>query len=481
MLAFGGFVGGCLLAYAGISALAGFMPRQGVPWETQIRLDQPVLLFAAFAAALATVGFGVFPAVQSARRDVLAGTAIGGRTTAGRRQTRMRGGLVVAQVALSMILLLGAGLLMRTFVKLIGADLGVDQRNVLVAGVGFPPRPDVSPESQRQFYRELLDRLGSIPGVRAAAVSNGPAPFAGNTTAFRIPGIVVPEQASALVVVSSEGLFSTATIPLLRGREFSALDVDRLNRVAVVNETLARKYFGAEDPLGRTIFIARLTTLPVPVADPTFEIIGVVRDMANQGPRELPIPQVFIPYPFRGPAALTLTVRTAGEPMRVVDALRREMLSIDSEVALVEPTPLEELIQRNVFARPRFSLLVLGIFAATGVLLVALGVYGVLAYTVSQQTREIAIRMALGGQRGDVIQMVLRLGLQLVGVGLAIGIASSLATNRLLVSQLWNISPHDPLTFAAAVLIVLTIGAVACWVPARRAVRVEPMAALRQE
>jgi len=203
--------------------------------------------------------------------------------------------------------------------------------------------------------------------------------------------------------------------------------------------------------------------------------------MANQGPRDLPMPQVFIPYPFRGPAGLTLTVRTAGEPMALVNAIRREMQSIDPEVALLEPTLVEEMIRQSLFARPRFSLLVLGIFAVTGVLLVALGVYGVLAYTVSQQTREIAIRMALGGQRGDVIQMVLRLGLQLVGAGLAIGVAASLATNRLLVSQLWNISPHDPLTFAVAMLIVLTIGAVACWVPARRAVRVEPMTALRQD
>jgi putative ABC transport system permease protein len=481
LLASGGLAGGCLLAYAGVSALAGYMPRQGVPWETQIRLDLPVLVFAACAAVLATVGFGVFPALQSARRDVLAGTAIGGRTTAGRRQTRMRGSLVIAQVALSMILLLGAGLLMRTFVNLIGADLGIDQRNVLAAGVGFPPRPNAPPESQRVFYRELIDRLGSMPGVHAAAISNGPAPFAGMTSAFRMPGIAVPEQASVLVVVGSEGLFTTAGIPLVKGRTFSALDVDRLNRVAVVNETLARKYFGAEDPLGRSIFLTRLTTLPVPVADPMFEIVGVVRDMANQGPRELPMPQVFIPYSFRGPSGLTLTVRTAAEPMALVGAIRRELLSLDPEVALIQPTPLEEMIRQNVFARPRFSVLVLGIFAATGVLLVALGVYGVLAYTVSQQRREIAIRMALGGQRSDVIQMVLRLGLQLVGAGLVIGAAASLATNRLLVTQLWNISPHDPLTFGVAMLLVLAIGAAACWLPARRAVRVEPMAALRQE
>ena len=167
--------------------------------------------------------------------------------------------------------------------------------------------------------------------------------------------------------------------------------------------------------------------------------------------------------------------------MRSLAAIRREMAAVDSQVALIDPLTLEELIQRVIFARPRFTLLMLGIFAATGVLLVALGVYGVLAYTVSQQTREIAIRMALGGQRGDVIRMVLRLGLTLVGVGLVIGVAASLATNRLLASQLWNISPHDPLTFGAAIAIVLTIGVVACLVPARRAVRVEPMAALRQE
>jgi putative ABC transport system permease protein len=167
--------------------------------------------------------------------------------------------------------------------------------------------------------------------------------------------------------------------------------------------------------------------------------------------------------------------------MRVVDAVRREIQAVRREVALVEPTAMEDLIQRVFYARPRFSLLVLGIFACTGIVLVAFGVYGVLAYTVSQQTREIAIRMALGGERGHVVRMVLRLGLQLVGVGLIIGVATSLATNRLLVNQLWNTSPNDPLTFAAAITAILAMAALACWIPARRAVRVEPMVALRHE
>jgi putative ABC transport system permease protein len=284
-----------------------------------------------------------------------------------------------------------------------------------------------------------------------------------------------------LVVFASERLFSAVGIPLIKGRELSAADINQSHHVVVINETLARKHFGSDDPLGRTIVLSRLTSLPVPVADPAFEVVGIARDVSNQGPRDLPSPQVFIPFPFRGPGGFTLLVRTLDDPMRSLAAVRREVTAIDSQVALTDPLTLEELIQRAIFARPRFTLLVLGIFAVTGIMLVALGVYGVLAYTVSQQTREIAIRMALGGQRADVMRMVLRLGLQLVAAGLAIGVAASFATNRLLVSQLWKVTPNDPLTFAAGIAIVVVIGALACWVPARRAVRVEPMTALRQD
>jgi putative ABC transport system permease protein len=224
-----------------------------------------------------------------------------------------------------------------------------------------------------------------------------------------------------------------------------------------------------------------LATLAVPVVDPTFEIVGIIRDFANGGPRDPPVPQAWLPFPLRGPAGLGLVVRTSDDPSRVIRPIREEILAVDRQVALVQPTTLDEWMQRVFFARPRFSLIVLGIFACTGIVLVAFGVYGVLAYTISQQTREIAIRMALGGERGHVVRMVLRLGLQLVGAGLIIGIAASLATNRLLESQLWNTSPHDPMTFAAVIAAIVTIAALACWVPARRAVRVEPMVALRHE
>jgi putative ABC transport system permease protein len=438
-------------------------------------------LFALVVAALATVSFGLFPAVQSARRDQEAGTNIAGRGTAGRRQTRMRSSLVVAQVALSMVLLLGAGLLMRTFVKLVNVDLGIDPKNLLVAAVAFPPRQNAPAEDQRRFYREALDRVGSIPGVLSAAISNGPPPFGGMSSGLEIPGMTVPPQSSALVLFCSERLVETVGLSLVKGRALSGLDVENSHHVALVNETLAKTYFGSDEPLGRTIRLPRLATLAVPVADPTFEIIGVVRDFANQGPRERATPQTLLPFTLRGPAGFGFVLRTSDDPMRVVNAVRQEMRAVHPEVALIEPTAMEDLIQRVFFARPRFSLLVLGIFACTGIVLVAFGVYGVLAYTVSQQTREIAIRMALGGERGHVVRMVLRLGLQLVGVGLIIGVAASLATNRLLVSQLWNTSPNDPITFGAAISVVVAMAVLACWIPARRAVRVEPMVALRHE
>jgi len=481
LLALGGLVAGCLLAYGGIEALAGFMPRQGVPWETQIRLDRPVLVFALLAAAAATLGFGLFPALQSARRDLVAGVGSGERGSASRRQTRMRGGLVIAQVALSIVLLLGAGLLMRTFVKLVNVDWGFDPKNLLFAGVGLPPRQNPSAADLHRFYRQALGRIVTVPGIRSAAVANIPAPFAGMGSLLEIPGTATGPEDVVGITFCSEQVFDTLGLSLLKGRQLSAADVDNAHHVVIINEALAKKYFRSSEPLGATIRVPRLATLPVPVADPTFELVGVLRDFANNGPRDPPVPQVWLPFPLRGPTGLGFVMRTSVDPSGLIRPVREQVLAVDRQVALVEPTSLEDWMQRVFFARPRFSLIVLGIFACTGIVLVAFGVYGVLAYTISQQTREIAIRMALGGERGHVVRMVLRLGLQLVGVGLLIGVAVSLATNRLLESQLWNISPHDPLTFAAVVSAIVAVGIVACLVPARRAVRVEPMVALRHQ
>jgi putative ABC transport system permease protein len=482
LLATGGLVLGAMFAYAGIAALARYMPRQGVPWETQIRLDTPVLLFALVAAAIATIGVGLYPALQSVRQDVIAGAGLGGRTTAGPRQTRMRSGLVVAQVALSIVLLLGAGVLMRTFVKLVNADFGFDTRHLLAAGVSFPARQTPAPADVARFFRDALERIKTIPDVRNAAISNMPPPFGAMSSPLRIPGVDVPAQAYVMVSFSSEGLADTLGLSLRRGRHLSQLEVDRAHRVAVINEVFAERYFGHEDPLGRTLQLTRLTTLPVlPLPDPTFTIVGVVSSVANQGPRDPPSPQVFVPFTLRPIGGLSFVMRTSSDPLRVVGALRREVKAIAPDVALVEPAPLDTMIQQAFYARPRFVLLVLGIFAATGLTLVGFGIYGVLAYMVSQQRREIAIRMALGGERRDVMRMVVRFGLKLVAAGMVLGLGASLLTNRLLVTQVWNISVHDPVTFSTVAAVVVVIAMAACWIPARRAVGVEPMIALRHE
>ena len=296
-----------------------------------------------------------------------------------------------------------------------------------------------------------------------------------------IPGASPQENARTLVQFCSEGLLDTLGLRLLSGRQLSASEAHSGRKVAIVNHALATRYFGGLDAVGREIRLTRLASLPVPIPDPTFVVIGVVADAKNQNIQDPPAPQVFLPYGLRPATVLPIVVRTTSDPARFSAAIGHEVRAVNPQAALIEPDTLEARLAQGFYARPRFSVLVLGIFASTGVVLVAFGVYGVLAYTVSQQTREIAIRMALGGDRGHVVRMVVRLGLRLIGAGLAIGVVTSLLTNRLLVNQLWNTSPHDPMTFMAALTIILVIGAFACWVPARRAVRVEPMVALRHE
>jgi putative ABC transport system permease protein len=482
LLSLGGAVAGCLLAYSGIRALAVWMPRQNVPWETQLRLDQHVLVFALVTAAVSTLIFGVFPALQCARRDLVSGTGAGERSsTTSRRQGRLRNSLVVAEVALSVVLLLGAGVLMRSFVALVGVDLGFDPRRLLHAGIAFAPGTYSSAGEQQRFYRQALDRLVTTPGVLSASVSNGIAPFGGMESPLVVPGSTPVEAPTTLVRFCSERYRETIGLRLVAGRDLSAADVDGFRKVAVVNEAFAKRYFDGQNPLGRPIGLTRLAKLPTPVADPTFEIVGVVQDVVNTNVREPSAPEAYVPFPLRGPGSLGLLLRTSGDPLRLANTVRQEIRAIDREVAVPNIDTLENLMQRFFYAQPRFVLIVLGMFAATGLVLVALGIYGVLAYTVSQRTREIAIRLAIGGEHRDVLQLVLGLGLRLVVVGLSIGLLASTATNRLLISQLWNTSPHDILTLAAVAATIGIIGLGACWVPARRAMRVDPMVALRQE
>jgi putative ABC transport system permease protein len=390
--------------------------------------------------------------------------------------------LVVVEVALSLVLLAGAGLLMRSFVGLQQVDLGINPRNILVARLPLPKGQYKTAAAKQRFFRQLLPRLAALPGVVAATESSTLPPYGGISSEIDIPGKTHNERWTSIFQLCSDGYFPTLQIQLKRGRLLSEVEINDARKVAVVNQMLANRYFGPENPIGQRIKINLLEKQPDgSVPDAVFEIIGVVADAKNHGIQDPPEPEMFIPYTITGAFERGILVRTAHDPKLMLNAVRREIWSVDRNVALTLTGSLEDYLQKFSYAGPRFSLILLGIFASVGLVLVVLGVYSVIAYTVSRQTHEIGIRMALGAGRGDVLRLVLRMGLRLIAFGLAAGLLASLGVTRLIANQLWGVSPRDPVTLGVVVAVVTLAGLAACCFPAHRATRVDPMVALRYQ
>jgi putative ABC transport system permease protein len=483
LLALGGAALGCALAWIGLKALVPLIPDGLIPREAVIQISVPVLLFSLGAAVATALLFGLVPALLTAKRNIAGALKDSGKgVTGGFRRGRLRRVLVVGEVALSLILLAGAGLLMRSFVKLQQVDLGLDPANILVARLPLPQSTYKTAADKQRFFGQLLGRLEGLPGVVAATETSTLPPYGGIGSELEIPGKPHAERWDAIFQLCSEGYFRTLGVRQLRGRTLSAVEVSGARKVAVVNQTLVSRYFGQEDPLGRRIKLAFLET-PVAgkVADPSFEIVGVISDVKNRGIQEPPQPEIFIPYTLTGAFERGILVRTAGDPRAMLSTVRREIWAVDRSVALANTGTLTDFLKQFSYAEPRFSLILLGIFAGAGLLLVAVGVYSVIAYTVSRQTQEIGVRMALGAGRRDVMRLVLRMGFRLVGLGMLIGVAASLAAGRVLASQLWGVSAHDPAALVAVLLVMALASAAACVVPARRAVKVDPIVALRSE
>jgi predicted permease len=483
LLSLGGIATGTVLAALGSQRLQDWMRVLDVPAEAQLRLDVPVLVFAFAAGLLATLAFGLYPALHGARRHSLTGVADSGRSTAGRRHGRVRGTLVVAQVGLALLLVLGASLLIRSFLHRLDFDLGFDHRRVFATRFEYRPGLSRTPANLQRFYREVLDRVARVPGVQGAAMSSSlPGFFARQSSPLGVSRAMSGEPPLAVLTFCSEGILDALGFRLVAGRSLTRSDVDASRKVVLVNETFAHRYFDTENPLGQWIRVDRLATQRPAVPDPIFQIVGVVEDIANSGITDPPGPEVYLPYSIPGVGAQWLFVRSTTAPERLLALVREQVHSVDPTVALEEPGPFQSQHPGwPVTDEHRFSLLVLAAFAITGLGLVALGVYGVIAYTVSQQTREFAIRLALGGERRQVGAQVLRTTFWLVGAGTLIGLGASFATGRVLATQLYQTSPRDPITLAAAVAVILLTGAVACIVPARRAMRVEPAVALRHD
>ncbi len=483
LLAASGAAAGCLVAYGGIRVIVGTMPPGLIPNEAMIRVNVPVLLFSLAAAAVTAILFGLGPALRAARPDLVEPLKDCARGVSGSfRQDRLRNTLVVMEVAMSLVLLAGAGLLMRSFLSLEDEQLGLNPDNILVVRLPLPPAQYESAAATQHFFQQLLRRLSAIPGVVAATETSWMPPFGGLPTDVEIAGKTHAEKWGAIFQLCSEGYFPTLGIRFLRGRALSEADVNNARKVAVVNQTLVKKYFGPEDPIGRQIKLTGLEAgLDSPVPNPVFEIVGVVADVKNQNIQGPPLPEVFVPYTVTGSFQRGILLRTSQDPLLLVNAARREIWAVDRNVALTLIGALKDYLKQYSYAEPRFSLVLLGVFAGMGLVLAAIGVYSVVAYTVSRQTHEIGIRMALGAAQADILRVVFQTGGKLIGLGVAAGIAVSFAVTRLLASQLWGVSPHDPVTLAGAVLVVSLAGLAACYFPARRATRVDPMVALRHQ
>ena len=481
MVALAGAVAGCGFAWLELKGLIALLPQFTFPDEADIRMNTPVLLATLAAALVTALLFGLAPALGAARRDLNDALKTTGRGNSGFRRGRLRNALIVSEVALSLVLLAGAGLLMRSFLAERNVDLGFRPEKVLAAQIQLPARQYATPEQQTRFLRDLLPRLQNLPGVTAAAGALAFPPFGGINTDFEVAGKSHSEAWKGDMVLCSADYSRTIGIRLLSGRLLSEQDVAGSRKLAVINQTFASKYFPGVSPIGSQVKLAQLEKAPAPVSNPWFEIVGVVSDVKNNGLREAVQPEVYAPYSFTSFGGYVLFLRTAGNPSALLKGMEDQIWAMDRNLVPQNTGTVQEQLNLFEFAKPRFSLTLFAVFAGIGLILVSVGVYSVISYTVSQQSHEIGIRMALGATAGNVRGQVIMSGLRFIMIGIAVGLLLTLFIGRVLSSEIWGITPHDPLTLAGVIALLTLVGLIACYVPSRRATRVDPLIALRYE
>jgi predicted permease len=435
---------------------------------------------------LATLICGLAPALHVVRADLqpqMAGTGNGVNGTF--RHGKLRSGLVIAEVSLSIVLLIGAGLMLRSFFLLTHVNLGFNPKNVLLVVFLPPPSHSMTPAVKRfatpqgrAVLQEVVQRLKALPGVANVAIEDtipGYGPTRGPEVT--VPGARHAEEAG--LFACDDHLLPTLELRLIHGAWLSARDVQTSQYVAVINQRLARDFFGEANPVGRQLIVKAFKGPIEPPQDAYLQIIGVVGDVKSVGPQQPAIPMIFLPYTVRGGFALLLT--TTVEPASLTHAVREQVWAADRNEIIGLSSPLEDFLQKNTYATPEFGLLTSAPLAGIALLLVAIGVFSVMAYTVSLQTHEIGIRMALGAQQTSVLKMILAKGARLIAAGIVIGLVASYGLTRFLASQIWGVSLTDPWTYSAVVALILLVGLAACLLPARRAASVDPLIALRYE
>ena len=470
---------GLLMARWGVNVLT-LLAAERLPRTDEFTLNAPVLLFSVGIAVFAGLLAGLAPALQASHGNVHDTLKAGTRDSAAVSRLRIRNLLVVVETALGVVVVIGAGLLLRSFLRIEQTSLGFQPQSVLTFRA-IPRGQKYSGLPQRaSFYRQALERMNAIPGVNsAAAVTFIPLTFARGSRGFTIEGRppIAPGQIPmAGYDVVTPGYFTTMRIPLREGRDFSWSDTPQTQLVILINEAMAKTYWPHEDPLGKRIRQGNLD-------DPWLTIAGVVGDIREFDPLTPPRPTMYFPitqFPDSGGILRDWVVRTAGAPLIVASSVRSAIWSVDKDLAVTRVRTMEEVRSLSI-ASQRLNLLLFALFAALALVLATVGTYGVMAYSVAQRTREIGIRMALGARSNEVLRLVLAQGFRLAAVGLLIGIAAALALTRLMTSMIYGVSSTDAATFITVALLLAFVALAACYIPARRAMRVDPMVALRYE
>jgi putative ABC transport system permease protein len=484
MLAILGGAGGIALSEVILRGILAMVPVYTFPSEADFRMHVPVLLFTLTASILAGVLFGTAPAWQASRLNLNESLKDGGRSSIATGSQGLRRALVVVEFAMALCLMTGAGLAIRSFRNLTNEDLGVRTDRVLTFSLRTSPHRFSNPAQITAFFRQILANVKVVPGVTYASIS-GNLP---DRQAFELPFTVAgrptdqpgSNPTSGLNVISP-GYFSTFGVRLERGRAFDERDVAEGAEVAMVNEAFARQYLANADPLTQQVLVPQFdpvgTTMGSPVAR---QIVGVFHDVRNMGPRQADVPEIDVPF-WQFPLAFAaVAVHTNGDPRNAIKDIGAAVQSVDPDLSLMQVQTMQQIVSLTLAGDRWITLLYAG-FGFAAVLLAILGVYGVMSYSVAQRTHEIGVRMALGAERTDVLRLILKEGLLLAGIGVVAGLAGALVLTRLMKSALFGVSPTDPLTFAGVAMLLVAVGVAGCLVPAQRAMRVDPLVALRHD